>query len=463
MQTYQIPWRPVYEARTATGWSASAAGLLAISLGSTLAAGPALRGRFTSAQNAKFAGAPWINGVVLNDEDTLDVPLDHMKGQTAVFGTTAAGKCLRPSALVHTPTGWTRNDALRVGDRVSTPDGGSAAVLGVFPQPKQDWFALTFADGRVVSAGAEHLWAVWKRGWIGGQRIFDTAALQTLLAGRAATYDGLYVRLAKPVEMPEQAHVIPPYVLGVLLGDGSLAHGSIHYTKGEMSVAEAMAAELEGTPWQLSKCYSDGLSRGINKRSPDSASIVGEIKKLGLRGTYAWTKFVPQLYLAGSAAQRLAILQGLLDTDGTVIQAGSVSFVSTSKQLAQDVQELVWSLGGSASIASVQSSHVHKGVRVQKRPAYRVGIRFKSPKMLFRHALKKARAPESNQYSANFKLRIEKVENVGRESGICIAVDHPDHLYICAEPTETQGRQYIVTHNTRMAEVLTAQAPTSCC
>lgn len=551
MQThYEIPWRPAYEARAAAGWTASAAGLLAVGAGSTLAAVPALalaalsagfavkrlaaavrlwdtkmalsgaslisvnsadlkanidrrtakkmpqqvllgrgfewkqrhtqrlydlsqhdlldvlppdwylklRGRPTSTHNAQFAGAPWIHGVGLDDETTLEVPLDHLEGQTAVFGTTGAGKCLRPSALVHTTTGWVRNDSLRAGDMVSTPDGGNAAVVGVYPQPEQDWFTVTLTDGRVVTAGAEHLWEVWTRKWPGGRRVVDTATLQKLLAGKGANSDGYYLRLAEPVEMPEESHAIPPYVLGVLLGDGTLTQAAVSYAKGEVSVAEAVAAELEGTPWVLSPCYPDGRSRGLNKRAPNSVRIADEIEKLGLRGTHSWTKFVPASYLAGSAAQRLALLQGLLDTDGTVIKAGSVSYVSTSRQLAQDVQELVWSLGGSATIASYDASHLTNGVRVQKRTAYRVGIRVKSPKMLFRHALKKARAPESTQYSTNFKLRIDSVEHVGRESGICIAVDHPDHLYICAEPTPTQGRQYVVTHNTRMAEVLVSQA-----
>jgi intracellular multiplication protein IcmO len=89
---------------------------------------------------------------------------DDMRTHMLVVGSTGAGKALKDSELIHTPDGWRRMDTLSVGDRVSTPDGKTTRVSGVFPQGNLALWRVTFDDGRTLDVSAEHLWEVhaWK-------------------------------------------------------------------------------------------------------------------------------------------------------------------------------------------------------------------------------------------------------------------------------------------------------------
>jgi hypothetical protein len=140
--------------------------------------------------------------------------------------------------------------------------------------------------------------------------------------------------------------------------------------------------------------------------------------------------FIPAQYLLASKQQRLDLLQGLLDTDGTVntLESGcSISYSTDSERLAKDVQQLVWSLGGIASISAKQTS-------------FTVNIRYKKPSELFRLPKKKERTNDNNQYAANLKLRVKSVVPTKVEHSQCISIAHPDKLFVTTN--------YIVTHNT---------------
>src|SRR5690606_20945978 len=80
-----------------------------------------------------------------------------------VLGTTGSGKALPLDARVHTPTGWRRMGDLKVGDRVSTPDGRSGRIVGYYPQGEIEICRITFADGRTAEACPEHLWEIHSR------------------------------------------------------------------------------------------------------------------------------------------------------------------------------------------------------------------------------------------------------------------------------------------------------------
>src|ERR1044071_10306138 len=90
---------------------------------------------------------------------------------------------------------------------------------------------------------------------------------------------------------------------------------------------------------------------------------------MSLSGTYSSTKFIPDLYLYNSADVRIALLQGLLDTDGgPVRQEGRtcrIQYVTTSERLKDDVVFLVRSLGGVA--------HWRKRVSEGRKPGFANG------------------------------------------------------------------------------------------
>lgn len=161
------------------------------------------------------------------------------------------------------------------------------------------------------------------------------------------------------------------------------------------------------------------------------------IKELGLEHHFSYDKFVPEQYKRGTIEDRLAIVQGLMDSDGCVDETGkSIEFSTSSKQLALDMQEIIWSLGGKAKIVSRIPTYTHKGEKKQGALNYRVYIKMRDDSLIFRLPRKKERC----QPVRDLWDKIENLEYVRDDYSQCISVDHSEHLYITDD--------YIVTHNT---------------
>jgi conjugal transfer pilus assembly protein TraD len=352
---------------------------------------------------------------------------------------------------------------LRVGDLVSTPDGGSARISGVFPQGTVAIYRVRFVDGRVVEACGDHLWEVHHKHWSGKYRpgvsragaarprILSTLDLRSLLARNKGVFS---VRLAEPLPKPEAELPVDPYVLGCLLGDGTLTR--LQFTNPTPSIAGRMNARLPpGLNCRRVGPIDYRLVCGGGGRLPGGAWRVHPLRlalqSLGLAGCRSWEKHIPGSYKEAAVAQRLALLRGLMDTDGTVdARLADLSYATSSPQLARDVQELVWSLGGIARITSKIPVYTYRGERRQGRRAYRVHIRHPRPRDLFADASKRERIVGEYQYANSLKLRICAIEPAGEAPAQCIAIEHPDHLYV------TDG--YVVTHNTRLFDLLVTQA-----
>ena len=178
-----------------------------------------------------------------------------------------------------------------------------------------------------------------------------------------------------------------------------------------------------------------------------SAPVVAELKRLGIYGLDSQGKYIPDDYMQGSVAQRLELLRGLLDTDGSVSKQ-SAEFTSVSKRLAQQVQQLAWSLGATASISSRQTSYTATdGTKALGKTSWRVLIAGANIADFF-SLPRKAEAVSDRQTEA--RLHIRSVTPVGVKSMQCIAIDHPDHLYVTND--------YVVTHNTTLITFLASMA-----
>ena len=167
-----------------------------------------------------------------------------------------------------------------------------------------------------------------------------------------------------------------------------------------------------------------------------------QLQSLGLSGLASDHKFIPRTYLEAHKAARLAILRGLLDTDGWVEKWGSVRFSTASHQLAKDVQELARSLGGWCSINLKQPHFTNvAGMRMAGLTAYVCNISHPEPKSLFSLAEKVARAPA--HWQRKNRLTVTSVTPTRKAPCQCISVSHPSKLYITD--------QDVVTHNTALA------------
>lgn len=354
-----------------------------------------------------------------------------------------SGKAQPLYSKILTPSGWSTMGEMTVGSQVIAHDGSISNVVGVFPQGEKEIFEITFKDGRTVECCAEHLWRVYnnrtepsKPGYC---QVVNTAEIiDRLNKGKRVHIDLYQPQEGEKVELP-----LDPYLLGVLLGDGAMSHKSVSITKNDTELFDAVrhglpeGVELRERANQY-RATSFGITR-LDRTKPNP--VVVKLMELGLHGTCSHEKFIPEVFFTGSLTQRLELLRGILDTDGTVSH-GSISFCSTSEQLALDVQKLVWSVGGIASISVKQSYYNYFGERRAGRLAYNVNIRVCNGKDVFKLSRKKDLALESSQYSETLKLAITQVRSVGKEQAQCIQIDHPDHLYV------TDG--YVVTHNTLM-------------
>jgi phosphate starvation-inducible PhoH-like protein len=339
------------------------------------------------------------------------------------------------------------------GDYVIGSDGRATQVLGVYPQGQKDVFRVTVTDGASTRCCGDHLWSVQTledRRRSKGFRVETTRDMIGRLR-REHQHRFELPMLSAPVEFAAEDVPLDPYGLGLLLGDGCLtgsttptfatADVELRYAL-EISLGEGIeVAHKGGVDYVLRNRFA---GRG-GLRIPNPVTVVA--RELGLCGTHSDTKFVPPVYLWNSAKVRLAVLQGLLDTDGgPVLQDGRscrIQYTTTSARLRDDVVFLVRSLGGVAywrtRAAEGRKPGRARGRNVGHRSdAYVLDIRLPADIAPFRLGRK---AFDYENAGGGRPMRfIRSIEPDGVEDCVCIRVAAPDSLYVTDD--------FILTHNT---------------
>jgi hypothetical protein len=360
-------------------------------------------------------------------------------------------------SYVFTKNGPVKIETVKVGDFIIGKNGKDTKVTGVYPQPVQDVYKVTFSDGFSTIVDGHHLWEVYSNNNNSTDRTTGGVVLSThqLMDKNGIDYrngvgrnkDKRYsfrtyykkdngdnkwsIPIVDPVEFEFQKVLIDPYILGVFLGDGHIGKsgrvsvGMLRTDLKEMSIG---GKEI--------KCKKPHMSVEVFLKNHD------EIKRLGLNGKLSWEKFVPNEYKYNSVEVRLAILRGLMDTDGHAEHCAT-EYSTTSKRLCDDVVEIVQTLGGIARVGiKKKPTYRYKGEKKYGRMAYRVNIKLPKGMMLFGLDRKIKDYVMCDKYlPARYICNIEKQEK--QEKTICLSVDAPDSLYV----TE----HCIVTHNTLQA------------
>lgn len=346
---------------------------------------------------------------------------------------------------IRIPNGWKRMGDITIGDEVIAKDGTITKVTGVYPQGLKEMYKITFQDGRTNICCGEHLWKVYNRDFKDGFKILNTNDIDKIIKRGTEAGRRLYIDLLDSEQNLKKDYIIHPYVLGTLIGDGNFTQTSVLLHLSDLGVINRIKNYVRNDhiikdfPDKIK--YNFKINRLSEKYIKNKHTYREELTRLGLMGKYSYEKFLPKEYLNGSTEQRLELLRGLLDTDGDVCRLGTISYSTSSKQLALDVAELVRSLGGIGKISERIPYYTHNGIRKAGRLAYRVTIRMKNPSScLTRVYRRKERLKEVNQYSKNLKLRINKIEPVGKLEAQCISIEHPEKLYVTED--------YVVTHNT---------------
>jgi phage terminase large subunit-like protein len=380
-------------------------------------------------------------------EETLRTPDGDVVDGVMVFLPPGSGKALCLETPIPTPTGWKRMGDLRVGDQVFDEHGKPCNVTWVSPihRDRPVYEVVTDCGDRIV-ADKDHEWLV---------RLCGKPRRKLLSNGKGAparsdrndplsqhkikeTWELAKKRAKRPMimraaalDLPRANLPIDPYTLGVWLGDGTSSGGGLTLNDDD---AESIVQRIRSIGYEVRKnaTYLRWHVNGIRGSLVDLDLLRDTAR--GINGS----KHIPPAYLRASYDQRLALLQGLVDTDGTVCKKrGCTTFSSTSKQLALGFRELVRSLGVKAgwSEAPAMLDGKHCGT---------------SYKILFYHSQaaytpRKAQNCRDQYRTPNTYIDVTLLGE--RRDTVCIEVDSESHLFLC-------GRSMTPTHNSTYTSML---------
>ncbi len=369
-------------------------------------------------------------------------PLAYMRGRAQPVFT-----------KVLTPEGFRPIGDIKVGDLVIGSNGEPTPVLGVYPQGKKEVYRVTAQDGSSTLCCGEHLWTVRTasdkrrdKPW----RVLETQdMIGNLRAAKARRYE--LPMLTAPACFPGREVPMDPYALGLLLGDGCITGSTTpSFATADPELVEALEAALPG----VSVVWKDRVNYTLNRvRSPGDVvtlenPVTRVMRELDLLGSRSHSKFVPTDYLYNTAEVRIALLQGLLDSDGgPVTQADRtcrIQYTTTSVLLRDDVIALVQSLGGVAYSRRREAEGRKPGRANGRDIGYRhdahiVDIRLPEDVQPFRLARKQEKYLAAGGGGRPMRF-IDSIEREGFDETVCIQVAAEDSLYVTED--------YLLTHNT---------------
>lgn len=364
---------------------------------------------------------------------------------------TGLGKGLAVGTTVLTSGGaWVPVENLSVGDFVVGADGQPTKIEGVFPRGEQPCFEVATDDGGSVVVDADHLWTVCTDNDLARRKPWRTLETADLYAQGVESPSGRHrwrLPIVAPIEFdPQPEPPIDPYILGVILGGGSITQGSVSFCPGDDWIAHKVEALLpEG--FSLGTCHTEGRSAaqynirdtGASKVTPNR--MKADLVALGLWGLGSLEKFIPEMYLSASVEHRRALLAGLMDCDGWV-GSTTIEFNTSSSRLAQDVKRLAESLGVIVRVADKNPTCTYEGERLTGARAYRLSLRgggcpFTLPRKMESWG-------QRDRLGATRKIK--SITPVEPRETVCIKVSAEDGLFV----TE----HHIVTHNTIMFSAL---------
>lgn len=355
------------------------------------------------------------------------------------------GKALSVDSKILSFNGWIRMGDVQIGDAVIGRDGKPYPVLGVFPQGKKELFRVKFDDGAEVLCCDEHLWLTSSRADRKAGRAAQVRPLSEIRA--TLRVGGIENRLShkipwvEPMDLSHNSLTLPldPYLLGLWLGDGSMSGTQVRFHNTEPDVIENFRRLLPAFDVMDSHGHSCDWTIKRQKRNNERTTISLRLEAMGLRGSFSETKFVPEQYLWTTAINRLALLRGLLDTDGFCYGQG-VEYTTASPKLAEAVRFLVRSLGGRVTTTVRSPSFHYLGEKKIGQPSHRMVISFDSDLVPVSSAKHLKKYVKIERRTGRY---IEAVEPAGVHEAQCITVGSPDGLFVTDD--------FVVTHNTALA------------
>jgi replicative DNA helicase len=363
-----------------------------------------------------------MSGVPTGFADLDELTNGLHPGQMVIIAARPAiGKALATDTPLPTPHGWTTMGRAQVGDHLIGADGRPVRVVAATEvMHERECYEVCFSDGSSIVADAQHQWATStrasrratseRRPGSASQAAVHAAVktteqiAQTLRCASADKRLNHAVRTCDPLELPAAPLDLPPYVLGVWLGDGHSA--GARFTSADPEIP--MRVEGEGIL---------------------VSSLAGSAHK-----------HIPATYLRSSERQRRELLAGLMDTDGTVTSTGGCQITLTNERLIRGVQELIVSLGYRCQLTS-------RKVRARSESSSTAyTLNFTAPDDVFWLTRKAIRHKQLRPtvHRTTHQRMITDARRVPSVPVRCVQVDAADNLYLA-------GQAMVPTHNSTIS------------
>lgn len=306
-----------------------------------------------------------------------------------IMGKGGTGKGLSIEEYLPTPTGWVQMKDLKVGDKLFDEEGNVCNVTYKSPVHNIDCYKVTFENGYEMIVDKDHRWFT-KEPSQKRMTVQNTEHMynRMLKSHRKTNSFRFIINMNKPLQLDEKDFTIPPYTLGTWLGH-------------------------------------------MNK---DSGVAINNDNQI--------IEDIPQEYLRGSYRQRLSLLQGIMDTDGSIDYTNHCEITFASKQLINQLRELLFSLAIKSNIKEVQ--YQKEGC---DEPQTYYKLRFKTRLPVFRESRKKDQIKAHDYRKILHRRYIKKIEPIESVPTQCIQVDSPNHLFLA-------GKEFIPTHNTTLTKAI---------
>jgi hypothetical protein len=342
-------------------------------------------------------------------------------------------------ALVATPNGFIRMGDIKAGDVICNTKGGTQRVNFVLDKGIQPCVEFTLSDGRKVRSDLDHHWLVKERHGdllkLSSKEIIEyiDAEEKRRTTRTRPRVNRLRIPLCVPCTFKDkwkEQRKIHPYVLGFLIGDGSLSEKGhtiyISVPKSDIAVVEY----INSLGYNL--VVDDSTDPECMHYAFRGGKIRGHLREIGLSGKLSHNKFIPDAYKYAPLEDRIALLQGLFDSDGNCEKRdGQVSYHSTSKQLIEDIQFVIRSIGGLANYSTLPERQGEiKGKIYTFKENYMLRVRTANDKNLFHFDRKIQYAKDNSDRRWSLMVGIVSYRMLEPTAVRCINVDDDDHLYL---------------------------------
>jgi len=393
---------------------------------------------------------------ILKRRNRPDQIQDHLLGgKNMIIGKARRRGYEQPhSEIIMTDKGKSTMGKIAVGEYVLTPNGTKTKVTAKYFQGLKCVYELELYDGRKVKCGLNHLWKIYSGNFNKKtkDRYFKILSTEDILKSsykEKGVYKH-YIKINEPISNADDLKdlPLPPYVVGAFLGDGNMIRQT-RLSGIDEDIHERVLKEVSEKfkdleikiirrvrYWEYSFLTRDiehfRLWRDrYNYKKVGTARInplYKEFEKLGIN-CHGNNKYIPDVYKYNSTiSERYALVQGLMDTDGTVSEDGSMSFAGNSERLVSDLQEVLYSLG----IGSTK--------RVRKDGLHIIYINT-NEEIVY---LKRKKVRLKKYRKCRKYIPIINIKKLGyKELSSCIEVEDEEHLYL------TRG--YVTTHNSYKA------------